>query len=255
LLLRLRLAAGRTFPAPAAATTAPSAARGLLAGLVRDLIGRLIRGLLPGRPLLLGGSLLLPAVGTRRTLRAIAALTSLLLLLLFLRSATALLIAVALRLSRASASAAAFLTRTAGWFAGALFELAHLLLHIAARLLILFRAQLVVSAVRAAFPTFRIRLFARGAKDTFGQRHLNRRALYTSPLPVNAGEDRVRMDEDRRRTLQTLLELAGESSPTACWDDARAIALLRSQATREELREAGASESLIAHIFAEEHAG
>lgn len=62
------------------------------------------------------------------------------------------------------------------------------------------------------------------------------------------------MDESRRKTLQALLDLAGESSPTACWDDARAIALLRSQATPDELRELGASESMIEHIFAEKHA-
>jgi hypothetical protein len=62
------------------------------------------------------------------------------------------------------------------------------------------------------------------------------------------------VDESRRKTLLTLLDLAGESSPTACWDDARAIALLRSQATAAELRELGASESLIAHIFSEQHA-
>ena len=82
-------------------------------------------------------------------------------------------------------------------------------------------------------------------RTLFGRGIVNRRALYTS-TPV---------DEDRRRTLQTLLDLAGDSSPTACWDDARAIALLRSQATADELRELGASESLIAHIFAETHAG
>jgi hypothetical protein len=62
------------------------------------------------------------------------------------------------------------------------------------------------------------------------------------------------MDENRRKTLRALIELAGDSSPNACWDDARAIALLRSQATAEELRELGAGEGLIAHIFTEEHA-
>jgi hypothetical protein len=61
------------------------------------------------------------------------------------------------------------------------------------------------------------------------------------------------VDETRRRTLETLLHLAGESSPNACWDDARAIDLLRSQATREELEELGADERLLAHIYAEEH--
>ena len=50
------------------------------------------------------------------------------------------------------------------------------------------------------------------------------------------------MDENRRKTLRALIDLAGESSPSACWDDSRAIALLRSQATAEELRELGADD-------------
>jgi len=62
------------------------------------------------------------------------------------------------------------------------------------------------------------------------------------------------MDENRRKTLRSLLDLAGESSPSACWDDSRAMALLRSQATPDELRELGASEALIEHIFAGQHA-
>ena len=63
------------------------------------------------------------------------------------------------------------------------------------------------------------------------------------------------VDESRRRTLEALLDLAGESSPNACWDDQRAIALLRSQATEDELRELGADESLLAHIYPEGHDG
>ena len=63
------------------------------------------------------------------------------------------------------------------------------------------------------------------------------------------------MDENRRQTLRALIDIAGESTPAACWGDERAIALLRSQATPDELREAGADEALIAHIFAEQHAG
>lgn len=63
------------------------------------------------------------------------------------------------------------------------------------------------------------------------------------------------MDESRRRTLLTLIDLAGESTPNACWDDRSAMELLRRQATPEELRELGMSEQLIAQVFAEEHAG
>ena len=60
------------------------------------------------------------------------------------------------------------------------------------------------------------------------------------------------MDDSRRRTLEALLALAGESTPNACWDDQRAIDLLRRQATAEELRELGADERLLTHIYAED---
>lgn len=62
-----------------------------------------------------------------------------------------------------------------------------------------------------------------------------------------------RVDESRRKTLLALIHLAGESSPSACWDDRRAMELLRRDATEEELREIGVEASLIAHIYAEEH--
>jgi hypothetical protein len=126
---------------------------------------------------------------------------------------------------------------------GPLLELLHLSLHELPRLRVLLRAQLVVAAVRAAFPAFGIALFARGANNTFGQRHRNRRALYTSgPMPA---------DDRRRATLRTLIELAEGSSPQDCWDDARAEDLLRSQSTAEECRELGMSEQMIQRIFAE----
>ena len=57
------------------------------------------------------------------------------------------------------------------------------------------------------------------------------------------------VDDQRRKTLQTLLELAQRSNPADCWDDRRAEDLLRSQSTPEELRAAGASESMIEHVF------
>jgi hypothetical protein len=61
----------------------------------------------------------------------------------------------------------------------------------------------------------------------------------------------VHEDEERRRTLLTLIALAEDFSPTVCWDDRRAMDLLRSQSTPAELRELGVSEELIEHIFAE----
>jgi hypothetical protein len=77
----------------------------------------------------------------------------------------------------------------------------------------------------------------------FGSGIANRRALYT----------RASMDEDRRRTLLELIELADDSTPAACWDDAQAMRLLRNNATADELRELGASEGLIEQVYADVH--
>jgi len=60
-----------------------------------------------------------------------------------------------------------------------------------------------------------------------------------------------RDDAARRKTLRTLIELAEGSSPSDCWDDARAEDLLRSQSTPDEVRELGMSEEMIARIFRE----
>ena len=57
------------------------------------------------------------------------------------------------------------------------------------------------------------------------------------------------MDDDRRRTLQTLIDLAEGSSPNDCWDDARAESLLRSHSTPAELRELGMSAGMIERVF------
>ena len=63
------------------------------------------------------------------------------------------------------------------------------------------------------------------------------------------------LDEKRRRTLLTLVDLASENSATACWDDRRAVELLRKETTADELREAGVDERLIDFVFAETHEG
>ena len=60
-----------------------------------------------------------------------------------------------------------------------------------------------------------------------------------------------RDDAARRKTLRTLIELAEGSSPSDCWDDARAEDLLRSQSTPDEVRELGMSEEMIDRIFRE----
>ena len=57
------------------------------------------------------------------------------------------------------------------------------------------------------------------------------------------------MDENRRKTLATLLSLAEGSNPASCWDDTRAEALLRSQSSPQEMRDIGMSEEMIDHVF------
>jgi len=56
-------------------------------------------------------------------------------------------------------------------------------------------------------------------------------------------------DTARRKTLQTLIELAEGSSPADCWDDRRAEDLLRSQSTPDEVRELGMSEEMISRVW------
>jgi 6-pyruvoyltetrahydropterin/6-carboxytetrahydropterin synthase len=126
--------------------------------------------------------------------------------------------------------------------AGSLLELLKFLLHEAARLRILSGAKRVVAAVRAAPPAFRIGAVAVRAEDAFRQGHRGRRALYTSAVPQ-------KLDSERRKTLETLLALAEDSNPGACFDDLHAEELLRSQSSPEELRAVGASERAIDHIF------
>src|SRR3954463_2031694 len=72
-------------------------------------------------------------------------------------------------------------------------------------------------------------------------------ALYTSAVEPTD-------DAARRKTLQTLIELAEGSSPADCWDDTRAEDLLRSQSTPDEVRELGMSEEMIARVFSRQPA-
>ena len=103
-------------------------------------------------------------------------------------------------------------------------------------------ACLVVAAIGAAPPAFGIRFLAGRAEDAPGQRHRGG-ALYTSVV-----------NENRRKTLETLITLAESSNPASCWDDERAESLLRSQSTPAELRELGTSETMIERLFGAEHA-
>ena len=60
---------------------------------------------------------------------------------------------------------------------------------------------------------------------------------------------------DRKKTLETLIELAGGTSTSDCWDDERAESLLRSQSTAAEVRGLGMSEPMIDRIFGSGESG
>lgn len=158
-------------------------------------------------------------------------------------ASTRLLLAIAASRTAAWTSAALlaggtlFLAR----LAGALLEFTDLLLHEPSRLLVLFRAQLVMAAVGAALPAFRVGFPAPCAGDGFRQRHRkSARIVHFAAV-----------DDSRRRTLLALIELASENSPNACWDDRRAADLLRSQTSADELRELGVEERMIEFVFPE----
>lgn len=188
----------------------------------------LLRRTLLRRALLLRTALLL--------LRTLAPRTLPLLRLLLARTRSARPLPLARLLLRALVL---FLARG---LAGPLLELADLFLHVPLRLARVFGAQLVVPAIRAALPSLGIGFLTGRAKNAFWQRHREIGAHCTLRA----------VDDSRRRTLEALLELAGESTPNACWDDQRAVDLLRRQATAEELRELGADERLLAHIYQED---
>ncbi len=119
-----------------------------------------------------------------------------------------------------------------------LLEFLHFALHELSRLRLLPLGRSVVSAIRAALPTFGIGFLAGGAEDALRQRHREVAAHCT-----------LRAVEDRRKTLQTLISLAEGSSATDCWDDRRAESLLRSQSCAAEMRELGMSEGMIERVF------
>jgi hypothetical protein len=97
---------------------------------------------------------------------ALLRLLGLLLLTALALAASGTLTALAPRLLAAAATL--LLARS---FARPLLELADLLVHVAARLVLRLEADLVMPAVRAALPAFRVGLLAGGAGDAFWQRH------------------------------------------------------------------------------------
>jgi 6-pyruvoyltetrahydropterin/6-carboxytetrahydropterin synthase len=128
------------------------------------------------------------------------------------------------------------------FFAGALLELLQLLLHVPANRSVLPRPHLIETAVGTALPAFGIGLLASCAKNAFRQGHRRAGALYTSAVEPSD-------DTARRKTLQTLIELAERSNPADCWDDRRAEDLLRSQSTPDEVRELGMNDEMISRVW------
>ena len=57
--------------------------------------------------------------------------------------------------------------------------------------------------------------------------------------------------EDRKKTLETLVELAIEGDDEECWDSKRAGLLLRTQSSPAEFRELGIAEELIRFVWPE----
>jgi 6-pyruvoyltetrahydropterin/6-carboxytetrahydropterin synthase len=56
-------------------------------------------------------------------------------------------------------------------------------------------------------------------------------------------------DDERRKTLRTLIELAEGNNPSDCWDDRSAEELLRRQSNAHEMRDLGMSEQMIERVF------
>jgi hypothetical protein len=117
---------------------------------------------------------------TRRTRLLLATLIAPLVLAsgpLLLRLLGLLLLLTALALAASGTLTALALLRTAATLflerslARPLLELADLLIHVAARLVLRLEADFVMPAVRAASPAFRVGLFTGGAGDAFWERH------------------------------------------------------------------------------------
>lgn len=57
------------------------------------------------------------------------------------------------------------------------------------------------------------------------------------------------MDDNRRSTLEALVELAMADDPVPCYDGAMAERLLRSQSSREELAEIGVDPVILERLW------
>jgi hypothetical protein len=59
----------------------------------------------------------------------------------------------------------------------------------------------------------------------------------------------VEMNEERRKTLRVLVDLAMADDPVSCYDGAMAERLLRAQTNREELAEIGVDELILERLW------
>jgi hypothetical protein len=57
------------------------------------------------------------------------------------------------------------------------------------------------------------------------------------------------MNEERRKTLRVLVDLAMADDPVSCYDGAMAERLLRAQTNREELAEIGVDELILERLW------
>lgn len=57
------------------------------------------------------------------------------------------------------------------------------------------------------------------------------------------------MDDDRRKTLEALVEIAIADDPVPCYDGSMAERLLRSQSSRAELEEIGVDRAILERLF------
>ncbi|MBI2215562.1 MAG: hypothetical protein HYU52_18095 [Acidobacteria bacterium] len=57
------------------------------------------------------------------------------------------------------------------------------------------------------------------------------------------------MDDDRRRTLEALIDIANADDPVPCYDGSMAERLLRSQSSREELAEIGVDLAILERLW------
>jgi len=59
-------------------------------------------------------------------------------------------------------------------------------------------------------------------------------------------------DENREKTLRALIDIAVADDPVSCYDGSRAMRLLRSQSSPEELERMGVDQEVIKQIWVDD---